>query len=69
MVCSMGGYVAFRDIPVGIEGAASLRGKRVRNLSTPLDPPFWGKIISLDGVVYCHPIFQDESFSMRTTHA
>ena len=51
------GYVAFRNIPVGIEGAASLWSKGVRNLSTPL-----GEIISPDGVVYCHPIFQGKSF-------
>lgn len=62
-----GGYVVFRDIPVGIEGAVSLRSKGVRNLSTPF-PPFWGEIISLDGVVYCHPIFQDESLYSGTPH-
>lgn len=38
------GYVAFRDIPVGIEGAVSLRSKGVRNLSTPLAPFFGGKL-------------------------
>ena len=47
------GYVAFRNIPVGIEGAASLWSKGVRNLR---------EIISPDGVVYCHPIFQGKSF-------
>ena len=39
---SMGGYVAFCDIPVRIEGAVSLRSKEVRNLSTPL-APFFGR--------------------------
>ena len=48
-------YVAFRDIPVGIEGAVSLRSKGVRNLSTPLASLFWGKIISPDGVYIATP--------------
>lgn len=40
------GYVVFCDIPVGIEGAASLRSKWVRNLSTPLETPFWENYIA-----------------------
>lgn len=66
MICSMG-YVAFRDILVGIESTVSLRSKGGRNLSTPL-PPFLGENYITGWGVYCHPIFQDESFFSGTPH-
>ncbi len=68
MVFSMGGTSHFATYQLGSRVQYPYEVKGVRNLSTPLASFFWGKIISPDGVVYCHPIFQDESFYSGTPH-